>query len=97
MASILSDIILEPLITEKSTALSQHNKYTFKVSKDATKNTVREAFHSIFPGRKIKSIKIITTKPHRKRTKSGFIFSKVGKKAVIAVEGPRIEYFPEVA
>ena len=62
MPSILSDIILEPIITEKSTALSQHNKYTFKVSMKANKNTVREAFAKIFPDRKIKSIKIITTR-----------------------------------
>jgi len=56
MTRSLSDIILEPVITEKSTALSKHSKYTFKVSKGSSKTAIKKAFENIFPDRKILEI-----------------------------------------
>lgn len=91
------DIILEPLITEKSTALTAHNKYTFKVAKAASKPQIRKAFELIFPNRKVLSIQTLKLKGHAKRTKSGIKLPKDGKKAVITCQGDRIEYFPESA
>ena len=88
--------ILEPIITEKSTALSQQNKYTFKVLKDATKDLIRKSFLEFFPDRKIKSIKTLKIKGHSKRTKSGIKFPIDGKKVIITIDGPKIEYFPDV-
>ena len=88
--------ILEPIITEKSTALSKQNKYTFKVVKDATKDLIRKSFLEVFPDRKIKSIKTLKIKGHSKRTKSGIKFPVDGKKVIITVDGPKIEYFPDI-
>ena len=88
--------ILEPVITEKSTALSKYNKYTFKVVKDATKDLIRKSFLEVFPDRKVKSIKTLKIKGHSKRTKSGIKFPVDGKKVIITIDGPRIEYFPDV-
>ena len=88
--------IVEPIITEKSTALSKQNKYTFKVVKDATKDLIRQSFLKVFPDRKIKSIKTLKIKGHSKRTKSGIKFPVDGKKVIITIDGPRIEYFPDV-
>ena len=39
----LSDIIISPVITEKSTILQESGKYTFKVSNDANKSSVKKA------------------------------------------------------
>ena len=89
--------ILEPIITEKSTALSQQNKYTFKVLKGASKNEIRRDFALIFPDRKIKSIQVLKQKGHAKRTKSGIKFPIDNKKAVITIDGPKIDFFPEVS
>lgn len=89
------DIILEPLITEKSTALAVHNRYTFKVATSASKPQIRKAFEEIFPNRKVLSIQTLKLKGHAKRTKSGVKLPKDGKKAVISCEGAKIEYFPE--
>ena len=89
--------IVEPIITEKSTALSKQNKYTFKVVKDATKDLIRQSFLKVFPDRKIKSIKTLKIKGHSKRTKSGIKFPVDGKKVIITIDGPRIEYFPDVS
>ena len=88
--------ILEPIITEKSTALSKQNKYTFKVVKNASKDLIRKSFIEVFPDRKIKSIKTLKLKGHAKRTKSGIKLPVDGKKVVITIDGPRIEYFPDI-
>lgn len=89
--------ILKPVITEKSTALSKQNKYTFKVVKDASKDLIRKSFLEVFPDRKIKSIKTLKLKGHSKRTKSGIKFPIDGKKVIITIDGPKIEYFPDVS
>lgn len=95
MTSGLKDIILEPVITEKSTALSAHNKYTFKVAKGATKFQIRKSFESIFPKRKVLAIQTSKITGHKRRTKGGFKKPLDWKKAIVTIEGDRIEYFPE--
>ena len=42
------DIILAPLVTEKSTRGSEHNQVTFRVSPDATKPEIKKAVESLF-------------------------------------------------
>ena len=44
----LSDIIISPVITEKSTILQESGKYTFKVSNNADKSSVKKAIEEIF-------------------------------------------------
>ena len=97
MTNRSSDILFEPIITEKSTALSQHDKYTFKVAKHATKSIIKKAFEEVFPGRKVLSVQTSKIKGHLKRTRFGFSLPKEGKKAVITIDGPKIEFFPEVS
>ena len=97
MASELKDVILEPIITEKSTALAAHSKYTFKVAKNASKFQIKQAFEQIFPKRKVLSIQTAKITGHTKRTKKGIKLLLGAKKAVVSVEGDRIEYFPESA
>ena len=42
------DIISRPVITEKATAASEHNKIIFRVRQDATKSQVKEAVEGLF-------------------------------------------------
>ena len=42
------DVILSPVITEKATMASEHNKVMFKVRKDATKPQIKEAIEKLF-------------------------------------------------
>ena len=50
------DIIIKPIITEKSMQLfNRDNKYTFKVAKDANKIQIREAIEEIFRHRNFQS------------------------------------------
>jgi large subunit ribosomal protein L23 len=51
------DTILAPVITEKATLLSDHNKVVFKVAMDATKEDVAAAVEELF---KVKVVKVNT-------------------------------------
>ena len=44
----LYDVIIEPLITEKSTGQKEEGKYSFRVHPAASKNSIREAVEKIF-------------------------------------------------
>ena len=49
------DVILSPVITEKATMASEHNKVVFKVRKNATKPQIKEAVEKLFDV-KVKSV-----------------------------------------
>ncbi|MBL0318392.1 MAG: 50S ribosomal protein L23 [Alphaproteobacteria bacterium] len=55
------DIIRSPIITEKSTALSELNKFAFKVSPDATKTGVKNAIQTLFKV-EVQSVNILNVK-----------------------------------
>jgi large subunit ribosomal protein L23 len=55
------DIILSPVITEKATIASEHNKVTFKVAGTATKPQIKEAVEKLFDV-KVKSVNTLTRK-----------------------------------
>ena len=85
------DIILSPVITEKSTNLNALNKLTFKVAKDANKSSIKKSIEKLY---KVEVIKVntILSKPRVKmvRGKAG---SKTGyKKAIVTLkEGQTID------
>ena len=95
MTKKLSDVILSPIVTEKSTALSQQNKYTFKVSRYASMTNIKKSFETIFPGRKVLTVQTLKLTGHKRRTKVGFKSPRDLKKAIVTAEGAKIEYFPE--
>ena len=96
-AKNFSDIIQEPVITEKSTALSQHGKYTFLVSTSASKDKIKGAFKKFYPKLKVKGIQTIKVRGHKRRSKAGHVEPRDLKKAILTVEGGKVEYFPETA
>ena len=50
------DVILKPVITEKSMELMADKKYTFLVHTEATKSQIKEAVEKMFAGTKVKSV-----------------------------------------
>ena len=50
------DIILKPLVTEKSMMAMEEKKYTFSVHPDATKSQVKEAVEKLFEGTKVAKV-----------------------------------------
>lgn len=60
------DIILKPLITEKSTALIEENKYTFVVGKNANKIEIKKAVEEIFDV-KVRAVNTVSMKGKQRR------------------------------
>ena len=87
-----TDIIIAPVITEKSSTLNQDGKvYVFKVNKKANKNQIKKAIEEAF---KVNVIKINTliTKPKDRRVGKYTGQTKTYKKAIITLkEGQTIE------
>ena len=85
------DIILGPLVTEKSTQGSENNQVTFKVSLDASKPEIKEAVESLFEV-KVKRVNTIRMKGKVKRFKGQPGKRSNWKKAIVSlVEGETID------
>lgn len=86
-----SDIIIAPVITEKSMMDRQNNVYTFKVVKQATKDEIKSAVESAF-GVKVKSVNTLNTKAKSRRVGRYTGKTKTFKKAMITLaEGSSID------
>ena len=81
----LYDKILSPLVTEKSTNLSEQNKITFKVNKKANKKNLKNNIEKIFKVNVIK-INIINKKSRIKTTRGKKVRVKGFKKAIITLK-----------
>jgi large subunit ribosomal protein L23 len=77
-------VIIRPVISEKSYALLGANKYTFRVSEKANKTQVRQAVEEIF-GVRVSGVRTVNVKPKPKRR--GFTSGKrrQWKKAVVTL------------
>lgn len=88
-----NQILLAPVVSEKSYSLQSDRKYTFKVHQDAHKTQVRQAVEQLFEVR-VESVNIVKVqaKPKRRGTIKG---TKAGwKKAIVKLrEGETIDIF----
>ena len=77
------DIILKPVITEKSMNAMSEKKYTFYVHTDATKNQIKEAVEKMFAGAKVKKVNTMNCEGKNKRR--GMVVGKTAKtkKAIV--------------
>jgi len=77
------DVILKPVVTEKSMAGMGDKKYTFLVHPDATKTQVKDAVERMFEGAKVK--KVNTMNQAGKKKRRGMIVGRTAKtkKAVV--------------
>jgi large subunit ribosomal protein L23 len=87
------DIILKPVISEKSYGLLEDNKYTFVVRPDANKTQIKIAIEQIFNVR-VLDVNTLNRQGKRKRTKAGFGTRKSTKRAIVSLRaGDTIELF----
>lgn len=92
----LYHVIIRPLITEKSTDLSEReNKYVFEVQRKANKEQIKEAVTKLFHV-DVKSVRTISM-PRKKRNLGRYQGYKAAwKKAVVEIEeGQKIKIFEE--
>ena len=87
------DIIIRPVVTEKSIGLMENNKYVFKVALSANKIEIKKAVEEIF---KVKVVDVNTVRVKGKEKRMGRSVGKTSdyKKAIVQlVEGDSIEIF----
>lgn len=86
-----SDIIIAPVITEKSMAERENNVYTFKVQKSATKDEIKYAVEEAFKVT-VKKVNTLNTKSKRRRVGKYAGKTKTYKKAIVTLaEGSSID------
>lgn len=87
------DVILKPVVSEKSYGLLDQNKYTFVVRPDANKIQIRQAVEQIFDV-KVTSVNTLNRQGKRKRTRFGYGKRADSKRAIVTLrEGDRIDIF----
>jgi large subunit ribosomal protein L23 len=87
------DVILKPVVSEKSYALLDANTYTFIVHPDANKTEIKEAVQSIFSVR-VTSVNTLYRKGKRKRTRRVLGVRKTTKRALVTLHpDDKIEIF----
>ena len=79
------DVILKPIVTEKSMNAMGERKYTFMVHPEANKSQIKEAVEKMFEGTKVKSVNTMNMDGKNKRR--GMVVGKTAKskKAIVAL------------
>ena len=89
------DVILKPVVTEKSMAAMGEKKYTFLVHPEANKTMIKEAVEKMFDGVKVASVNTMNCEGKTKRR--GWVFGKTAqtKKAIVQLtaDSKEIEIF----
>jgi large subunit ribosomal protein L23 len=87
------DILLAPVVSEKSYSLLDQNKYTFLVAPSANKTEIKIAVEKVF-GVKVLSVNTMNREGKRLRTRVGFGKRNDTKRAIVHVAaGDRIDIF----
>ncbi|MBR0410155.1 MAG: 50S ribosomal protein L23 [Eubacterium sp.] len=77
------DVILKPVVTEKSMTAMAEKKYTFLVNPEATKSQIKEAVEKMFEGTKVEKVNTMNLQGKKKRR--GMIYGRTAKqkKAIV--------------
>jgi large subunit ribosomal protein L23 len=96
-AIALHDVLLRPVISEKSVLETERNNYTFAVAREANKFQIREAVEAQFKVNVV-GVRVLTVKPKQKRRGRRQLGTVPGwRKAVVTIEaGQKIELFETV-
>lgn len=89
------DIIISPVITERSMAGMQMNKFTFKVAKSANKIEIAKAAEEVFPGIIVTKVNTMNVRGRYRRQGRYDGYTPAWKKAIITLDpnGKTIEFF----
>ena len=78
------DVILKPVVTEKTMELMADKKYTFLVHTEANKTMIKEAVEKMFPGTKV--AKVNTMNLDGKNKRRGMVVGKTAKRKKAIVQ-----------
>ncbi|ALD64535.1 50S ribosomal protein L23 [Glutamicibacter soli] len=86
------DVVIAPVVSEKSYGLIDEGKYTFLVDPRSNKSEIKNAVEAIF-NVKVDSVNTINRPGKRKRTKFGWGARKATKRAIITLKDGSIDIF----
>jgi large subunit ribosomal protein L23 len=89
------DVIIRPIVSEKSYNLIDQGKYTFEVHPDANKTEIRLAVEKIFDV-KVSSVNTLKRQGKSRRTKFGIGRRKDTKRAIVTLRQGSIDIFTAV-
>ena len=89
------DVIVSPVVSEKSYGLIDEGKYTFVVAPDANKTEIKLAIEKIF-GVKVASVNTLNRQGKTRRTKFGMGKRKDTKRAIVTLTSGTIDIFTAV-
>jgi large subunit ribosomal protein L23 len=91
------DILLRPVVSEKSYGLLDENKYTFIVAPHVNKTQIRQAVEEVFRV-KVTGVNTLNRQGKRRRTRHGWGKRPDSKRAIVTLaEGDRIDIFGPVS
>lgn len=89
------EVLVQPVVSEKSYALLERGVYTFEVDPDANKEQIRQAVEEVFSVR-VEKVNTLNRKGKRKRNRRAPTYGKRSdvKRAIVTLkEGDRIDVF----
>ena len=97
----MRQIILAPVLTEKSTRLADEGRhYSFRVAKDANKLEIRKALEDRYPDVEVKEVRTMVVRGKRKRqfTKRGLLQGRQAawKKAIVTLRAGEIDFYETI-
>lgn len=89
------DVILKPVVSEKSMNAMAEKKYTFLVHTEATKTQIKEAVEKLFEGTKVKSVNTMNLEGKTRRRGNTYGKTAKRKKAIVQLteDSKEIEIF----
>ena len=88
-----NDVIIKPVVSEKSTDLLEKGKYVFRVSMKANKQIVKQAVKALF-NVEAECVNVLRVRGKKKRVRAQYGFTPVWKKAIVTLKkGDKIELF----
>ncbi|MGC5627375.1 50S ribosomal protein L23 [Georgenia sp. Z1344] len=90
------DVIVRPIVSEKSYNLIDQGKYTFEVDPRSNKTEIKQAIEQIFDV-KVSSVNTINRAGKTRRTRNGMGKRKDTKRAIVTLRSGTIDIFGEVA
>lgn len=89
------DVIIRPVVSEKSYGLLDSGVYTFVVAPDASKPEIRDAVQAIWPGVKVRKVNTLTRKGKKIRNRRSFTYGTRAnqKRAIVTLASGDIDLF----
>ncbi|MCI8407336.1 MAG: 50S ribosomal protein L23 [Oscillospiraceae bacterium] len=95
MVKTAQDIIIKPVITEKSMDGIANKKYTFRVDKGSNKIEIAKAVEALFPGTKVAKVNTLNVRGRLRRQGRTEGYTSSWKKAIVTLteDSKGIEFF----